>query len=764
MKKILCLPFLILFIAGNLFSQESGTVKGVVIDSETKSGAPNVTVRLKGTSYGSATDVDGNYLISNIPAGKYILVVSSVGSKTIELLININPNESTIFTCTLKSDAVQVGEVTVLGVSLRPERITEAPAAVSVLEAEDIARYAAHGQLPKLLETQPGVDLVQSGLFDFNINTRGFNSSLNRRVLVLVDGRDLGTAFLGATEWSGLTAPLEELGRIEFVRGPGSALYGANAYNGVMNITSLTPKELLGNNVSVAIGEMGAKRFDFRHANILTDEISYKINIGSFEGLTSSKSRDSAKYFEYKLSDLNVELIQILTNKVTAQYGTLRFDYEPSDDSRLTLEGGNSINEGELIVTGIGRVQVQQASKPWGRLNYSMGNFNVMFYSNNRFNDKPEKSLSTGLDLFQDATVNHFEMQKSFTFGEDLFFVIGGSRRTIQIDTKGSLMNKKIDDQTIGTFSQIEWKVNNQFKVVAATRLDWGDVHPAQISPKIAVVYSHSKAHNFRATYNEAFQAPNYAEKYLNVKHPIKQLYYLGNMAEPDGIVSLKDQTGPIPYPQKPNIELPVEKIKGFEIGYSGIYDNQLFITFDSYYNVMSDFVTDLAPGVNPRFVVDGVAEAYFTDKRRTIWSYGSAGEVNEWGFEAGLNYFPSKELKLEANYSSFNFEILEKAKGDFLLPNTPKWRANFGVSYIFSKDVDAGLRVKHVPGYEWAAGIYNGEIKTYTLVDLAASYNFADNTKFGINVANLFNKKHYQILGGSVLQRRALATLSYNF
>ena len=84
------------------------------------------------------------------------------------------------------------------------------------------------------LQSVPGVDVVQSGVNDFNVNARGFNSSLNRRVLVLQDGRDLAIAFLGSQEWNGMTQPLEDLGKVEMVRGPGSALYGANAFSGVV--------------------------------------------------------------------------------------------------------------------------------------------------------------------------------------------------------------------------------------------------------------------------------------------------------------------------------------------------------------------------------------------------------------------------------------------------------------------------------------------------------------------------------------------------
>src|SRR5918999_1124157 len=102
------------------------------------------------------------------------------------------------------------------------------------------------GQAPLALQTVPGVDVVQSGVNDFNVNARGFNSSLNRRVLTLQDRRDLAIAFLGSQEWNGLAQPLDDLGKVEMVRGPGSALYGANAFSGVVNITTPEAREVLG--------------------------------------------------------------------------------------------------------------------------------------------------------------------------------------------------------------------------------------------------------------------------------------------------------------------------------------------------------------------------------------------------------------------------------------------------------------------------------------------------------------------------------------
>ena len=101
---------------------------------------------------------------------------------------------------------MSIGELVVEGVSRAPERVVEAPSAVSLIEPQIMINLASTNQAPMALTAVPGVDVVQNGVNDFNVNARGFNSSLNRRVLVLQDGRDLSIAFLGSQEWNGVAA------------------------------------------------------------------------------------------------------------------------------------------------------------------------------------------------------------------------------------------------------------------------------------------------------------------------------------------------------------------------------------------------------------------------------------------------------------------------------------------------------------------------------------------------------------------------------
>lgn len=742
------------FLNIHAYSQQPATLSGTVRDIETNQVVPFANLVLRDTPYGTSGDDHGNYVIENVPAGRYVLIVSAVGFNKVEVEVVVGDGENVRKNIELKIVPIQMGEVEVYGASLRKERITDAPAAVSVLEARDVKRLGMHGQLPKLLETVPGVELVQSGLYDFNVNTRGFNSSLNRRLLILLDGRDLGTAFLGATEWNGLSVPLEELGRVELVRGPGSALYGANAYNGVMNITSVTPHLMPGSRIVLAGGEKSMYRADVRHAGIL-DQWSYRVNVGIISGRSWTTSRRNWT-FEYSGFNnfLNNEVVDIDGGPVQTSYGSARIDYEFEDKGTATAEGGFSEVQREVIVTGIGRVQVNKAHRPWVRLHYSGSGFNVLVWSNWRLNVEPERSLSTGLQFTQDARQTHGEVQSHFNLLENRLFCIAGlSHRLITIDTKGTLMKEARNDNMSGFFGQLEYQVLSDFRAVAAARLDRSSLHESFFSPKAALVWNVFPGHTLRASYNKAFQSPNYSELYLYIKHPTSAVAYLGND------------------------NLAVEKITGYEIGYKAIVTTKLYVAVDLFYNQLRDFITDLGPGLNPRYPQPII----FPDDppgttARHIWSYTNAGKVNEYGSEISLNYYVTDNFLVDANFSYFNFEVTERHPNDVLFPNAPRYKINGSVTYTHNEGHDVSLHVRHVPPFPWAAGVFRTirinaqgaeevfDVPGYTVLNLAGSYRISANLLATLNVSNLLDRKHYQIFGGSLLRRRAVVGMTATF
>ena len=290
-----CIALMMILHNALALAQTTGIIRGKVVDQKTGAALPFVNVVVKGTTTGAATKENGEYEIKSVAPGNYTLIVRLVGYETQQTGVEVTAGGVAVHDAKLIDTSVLVGDVTVYGASKRAERITEAPAAISSIQPVDIRLNASHGQLPRLLETEPGVDIVQNGIQDFNVNTRGFNSSLNRRLLVLLDGRDLAIAFLGSQEWNGLPIPLDDVGRLELVRGPGSALYGPNAFNGVVNVTGLAPKDIQGTKVAYSAGELSLSRLDVRHAGTFGNgQWTYRANVGRVQSGTWSKSRTKA--------------------------------------------------------------------------------------------------------------------------------------------------------------------------------------------------------------------------------------------------------------------------------------------------------------------------------------------------------------------------------------------------------------------------------------------------------------------------------------
>src|SRR5262249_28912528 len=124
----------------------------------------------------------------------------------------------------------------------------------------------ASGQIPALLQFTVGAEYVQSGLYDINFNTRGFNNMLSYRVQTLVDGRDTAVPEASIQEGYSLGYLTSDLDSIEFVRGPSASLYGANTINGVMVLKTKAPRERLGGSLRLTLGQLDTKNVDARWA------------------------------------------------------------------------------------------------------------------------------------------------------------------------------------------------------------------------------------------------------------------------------------------------------------------------------------------------------------------------------------------------------------------------------------------------------------------------------------------------------------------
>ena len=631
-------------------AQETGTVSGTVTRAAEGGELSSVSVSIPTIGLSTITGTNGTYTLRRVPVGPQTIVFRWLGYRPTEVQVVVESGATVTADAALEAVVISLGEIVVEGASRGPERIVEAPAAISVVPQEVLQSVAVTGQAPMALQAVPGVDIVQSGVNDFNVNARGFNSSLNRRVLTLQDGRDLAIAFLGSQEWNGLTQPLDDLGKVEMVRGPGSALYGANAFSGVINITTPEAREVLGSKLTLAGGELETFRVDGRHAGLAADgRIGFRLNGGYNRSDTYSRSRTlrngTSLQQEYEEATdepvpLTIERLPLhgqtadpVTGEISGDrdplrniYGSGRLDYYLDNGSVLSVDGGAAKVENEIFVTGIGRVQVREAIKPYARAAIAAERYNIFGYWNSRTSLEPQFSLTSGLGLEERSDIFHLEGQNNWNFQGDRGRVVyGASYRNTKVNTSGTLMNPVNDDRSDDLYSgygQLEYKITPQVRLVGAARFDDGDLIESQFSPKGAIVFSPDENHSFRFSVNRAFQTPNYSEFFLQV--PVAEgnpgpatlegsieTYYAAvrENIPPPALIGLTI-TDDLPWQFSPltqalalgNADLDVEKVTGWEVGYKGSLGDQVYVTVDGYINQLRNFVTDLLPGVNPTY------------------------------------------------------------------------------------------------------------------------------------------------------------------
>jgi iron complex outermembrane recepter protein len=144
-----------------------------------------------------------------------------------------------------RMDVEDLMNVKVTSVSKREQKLSRTAAAVFVINQEDIRRSGA-ANIPDLLRMAPGVDVEQINANAWAISVRGFNSRYSNKVLVLIDGRTVYTPSFSGVFWEHLDMPLEDIDRIEVIRGPGASVWGANAVNGVISIFTKSSKDTRG--------------------------------------------------------------------------------------------------------------------------------------------------------------------------------------------------------------------------------------------------------------------------------------------------------------------------------------------------------------------------------------------------------------------------------------------------------------------------------------------------------------------------------------
>jgi iron complex outermembrane receptor protein len=521
--------------------------------------------------------------------------------------------------------------------------MVEAPAAVTVVSRSVQEAISVAGQAPLAFGQVPGVDIAQSGVNDFNVNARGFNFSLVRSMMVLQDGRDLSIPLLGSQEWAAMSMPLEDVSRIEVIRGPGSALYGANAFSGVIDIRTPAAREIVGTKVSLAGGEQHSWRFDLRHAGVTSNaRFGYRVNLGYSRVADWSKSRTRLDGADFKSEyagatdstvhppapgferfPLKGQTRDPITGAALGQpddlitmYGSGRLDYYMAG-GMATVDGGAAQAQNGVFLTSIGRVQVPSALRPWARVSWENRSFNLSGWYSGRSLSEPQVSLNSGQFIDDASAVFHGAGRYSHSFqGSRSRIVFGASVQDSRVNTDGTLIEPSQDDRgdkSYAIYSEVQYSLTNTLKLVGALRWDKGDLFAGRTSPKAAVVFTPVPNHGFRLSFNRAFLTPSLTQFFLKTVAGVQNLTALENglRSSPLGPVlagvpsgQLFSNSAAVPVMAFGNRDLVPETVVSYELGYKGQLAGRLFITADGYFSQINNFVTSLLPAtvLNPAF------------------------------------------------------------------------------------------------------------------------------------------------------------------
>lgn len=817
MKKILSF---LLFLCSFVAIAQTGTIKGTVNEVNGESLA-DISVFIKSINKGTATELNGTYTLSKVPAGSYQVEFSYIGYSTVTKSVTVTANQTTTLNASIQESASALDEV-VLTASKKAQKLTDVPATVNIITSKDIEAFSGFN-IGELGARQKGVDFIRSGVLGTGINIRGFNSAFNAKNLQVTDDRISTLVATGLPFGSFSTVTKDDIQKVEILLGPNGTLYGPNAHNGLVSTITKNPRTSEGTTIAVGGGNQSVLTTRIRHAQVINDKLSYKVHFERSTG-TEFDYVDSVYVGTKAYKELEID-----QDFNSSKYGAGVY-YKTGKSSELNAYYGHS-NNTNIGVTNAGRNQIKDWTIDVAQLKFTSKNFfanvyhtwsktddtyamnqrtqNYVSFIDNGFTEAEARERSyaeqwfptgpgTGVSiprgaLFRDASKRfNAEGQYNNTWGD--FSLIGGVQYQLDMaDSKGTYLIDEggIDIAQTGYYTQLEYEFpESGINLLFGARVDNHDLYGANFIPKFAVTKKVSNG-TLRFTYGKGIAVPSI----LNLKGNLFGGLLLGNG---EGF-TLTDGTK--------IAKLNVETINSFEVGYKGSFSNKFFVDVNAYYNKSENFISPLrniADAGNGNFVTHIGDKALATvspgNAGAFVLTYQNFGKVDTYGFDVGLNYYFNDELRSTFNYSYFGRSLdkddlandgnLDGKVLETELPiNTPTNKFSVGLHYA-NKKFNATLFARYIEKYDFFSGINiaaktqdttgdgindvvenarNGRTWNYGqlggfTVDANAGYNLTKNLYAGANISNLLNAKNREFVASPIIGTLVTLELKYSF
>ncbi len=589
---------------------------------------------------------------------------------------------------------------TVTTAARHQQDISTIPQAVTVITAEDIRRSGARS-VPDALRLVPGMDVADLLYGAAAVSPRGFHGFANRQVLVLVDGRQLYDSAFGGTLWGAWPLQIEDIARIEIVRGPGGVTWGANALNGVVNIITKDPKDQLGLTVTSGGGSRGSLK---QHVGYAFEDERLRIRVSG----------------EYEASDgflRGGSFVRGLEDDFKAGRIGLYAIFDASPDETFTLSIGNGTLDGGFApapTAGIGTRKNPGAVAShilgsWTRQTGNGGELELTGY----VNDFQGSAGFSALDYRYQQLALQVRKTTRPTEGHVLTWGVDG--RVDLLDGSNAdpylLSRDFVRTAIVGAYVQDDWQFAPRWALSLGGRLDYESYGGFQPSARAALSFAPNEKSLLYGAVSRAAHIHPPGLRFL-------EMPLLNELAVVTGRRDLKPET-----------------VVAYELGYRVRPTGNLEANANLFWHEAADMST-ASPTLGPpgllRFDIDTRADSSL------------------YGAELDAKYRVSEQLTVLGHYSYQRLNWRSSVPfHEKELISPPEHKFMVGVRYDATDDLHLSGHLYYVDNVKTPDPINPfgpKPVDSYFRLDLRGEYEFHDDhASIAVGVRNLLDSHHYE-------------------
>ncbi|MDJ0839584.1 MAG: TonB-dependent receptor plug domain-containing protein [Acidobacteriota bacterium] len=686
-----------------------------------------------------------------------------------------------------KKDDSEIEVEMVVSASRKAEKKLEAPSTIETVTEAAFSKTNTAGFLAAAAQVK-GVDYVSGGISLQRINARGFTTSFQSRMLRTKNGRLQTLPGAGVPQDTVASTTTLDIKKVEFVLGPASALYGANASSGVLNVITKTPWDEKGTAVRLRGGEQSLFEGQLRHAGISSDgRWGWKVT-GSVITADDFDSpnvyfADGSNQTTHSPEETAAALRRDNPNPLTwawredelADFSIYGNRWEVTgyfQENNYRLSGGYSWTDNDgFTTTNLGRNRLKGYEVE--TLHFEVSHPRFFLQASRTGNDGGDTygiqnvtpALAAGLPLdtivsdpnialvFDQSSMIDLEGQVNQTWG-NLEVIAGISYREFSPDSGGTYLDDggelpfhtEISREETGVYAQLDLRLlEEKLRLTGAVRRDESNEFDAETSPKFSVTYTEGN-HNFRAGFNKAHRVPSILENHLH----FARVAALGNinvaLGNPVGwnVFDLQgNQVASFP-------GLVPEIVETLEVGYRGVVGNWVIdgVIYDSSYeNFVSALQTIAAVQAGTVAVrADGeYAGVGPFPGWPLVLTYLNYGEAEVSGYDFGVDYI-GKNFQANISYGHTELDSFTNSTAIPDLPfNTPENRIKGSLNFsdVFVENSFISFLVRAVTDdYTYVSGRWSGVVESHTIVNFSAGYEWEkQNMTLKLDVSNLFDQ-----------------------